>query len=235
MSQEIPQGPLDNTQAKGLVEISHKGIGWLYSADELAIWDGEEGYFEFYAFHGLTQPTTETVIAFIETQTIDTVTNDFELVMDQAKDEILSCMDNASHVIHDSPTEPDFLQWWTEHGSGDLSLSQIQLLDVYRQLRAEIYTFNSCLAEYRRLLLERPQHALRIGAGQFAYLQANGELIGLSVDRDSSIDQAHVYDFDSSAFNTSTGGWMEESYVDTRKHIAEPEFIPVTASFTTSD
>ena len=38
-------------------------------------------------------------------------------------------------------------------------------------------------------------------------------------------------DFDSSAFNTSIGGWMDESYVETRQRITDPVFVLVTATF----
>jgi len=177
------------------------------------------------------QPGTETISAINETKGVETETEVSNLALEQAKAEILSCLDNASHVIHHYPTESGFLSWWEAHGSGDLGLTELQFLGLYRQLRAEIYTFDTCLAEYRRLLQGRPQHALLIGDGQYAFLQPSGELIGLSVDKHSTVDHADVYDFDSSAFNTSIGGWMDESYVETRQRITDPVFVLVTATF----
>lgn len=152
-----------------------------------------------------------------------------------AKDEILSCLDNACHVIHDTPDFTSFHSWWEEHGSGDLGLTSPQFEVVYNQLRVDLYTFDGCLAEYRRLLIDRPQEALQIGDGEYAFLKADGELTGLCVSKDSTIDQAEVYDFDSSAFNTCTGGWMQDTYVQTRQRIAAPVFIQVTANFNLAD
>ena len=231
MPNDKPQNSLPALQHDGWTEISHMGVRWQFSDAELALWDTEMEGFHFYAFHELVLPTTETMIAFIETQTVDTETNECIREMEQAKVEILSCMDNSSHVIHNTPDETSFLMWWEANGSGDLGLTQPQLLDVYRQLRTDIYTFDSCLAEYRRFLLGHPQHALRIGDREYAYLQPNGVLIGLSVADFTTIDQADVFDFDSDAFNTSIGGWMDESYVETRRRITEPEFKLVTVTF----
>jgi hypothetical protein len=152
-----------------------------------------------------------------------TITQTLEL----AKVEVLSCLDNATQVIHFFPEFASFLSWWDEHGSGDLGLTQAEMAAVYSQLRTDIYTFNGCLDEYRRLLLERPQHALCIGDGQYAYLLPNGELIGLTVPAGGSIALADAYDFDRSAFNTCAGGWMEETYVETRQHITSAVFVPV--------
>lgn len=152
----------------------------------------------------------------IETQTLDL-----------AKAEVLSCLDNANQVIHDFPAFASFISWWNEHGSGDQGLTLAEMETVYSQLRADIYTFSGCLDEYRRLLLERPQHALCFGPGQYAYLLPNGELIGLTVPAGGSIAQAEAYDFDPSAFNTCAGGWMDETYVETRQRISSAVFVPV--------
>jgi hypothetical protein len=48
-------------------EIHHAGRRWAFSGDELARWDEEEGEFHFTVYHGLTDPTAETVAAFIDT------------------------------------------------------------------------------------------------------------------------------------------------------------------------
>ncbi|AZE48395.1 hypothetical protein C4K04_2723 [Pseudomonas chlororaphis] len=149
----------------------------------------------------------------------------------QAKEEILDCLNNACHVIHDTPNIASFLSWWEKHGSDDHGLTADQFQEVYEQLRADIYTFDGCIAQYRRLLQERPRQALLIGEGEYAYLQPDGELIGLTMHRSSTIDQADAYDLDSSAFNNCTGGWMDETYVETRQRIAAPVFVPVTATF----
>lgn len=47
-------------------EFNHAGQRWAFSEDELAQWDDEEGEFHFTAYHELTEPTVDTVTAFIE-------------------------------------------------------------------------------------------------------------------------------------------------------------------------
>lgn len=50
----------------GWIEFSHAGERWMFDADQLASWDEEDGDFHFYAYHGLVNPTVESVIRFIE-------------------------------------------------------------------------------------------------------------------------------------------------------------------------
>lgn len=149
-------------------------------------------------------------------------------IMDEAKTEVLSCLNNASRSIHEFHDAPAFMRWWEQYDSGDSGLTPDQKIDLYCQLRVEVYTFQGCLDEYRRLLTGKPGIAMRIGDCHYAYLSASGELIGLTVNRNSTIDEAEPYDFDSSAFNTCIGGWMDEDYRQTRKWITEPQFVPVT-------
>ncbi|EJD6675182.1 hypothetical protein ACUB14_001619 [Pseudomonas aeruginosa] len=152
-------------------------------------------------------------------------------IMDEAKTEVLSCLDNASRSIHEFHDAPAFMTWWEQYDSGDLGLTHDQKIDLYCQLRVEVYTFQGCLDEYRRLLAGKSGMALQIGDSQYAYLSAGGELIGLTVHRNSTIDEAEPYDFDSSAFNTCIGGWMDEDFRQTRKWIAEPQFVSVSTQF----
>jgi hypothetical protein len=39
---------------------------WSFDGDELAIWEEEEGEFHYHANHGLSEPTVESMIRFIE-------------------------------------------------------------------------------------------------------------------------------------------------------------------------
>jgi hypothetical protein len=49
-------------------EFTHGGNRWSFDGDELALWDEEDGGFQFHAYHGLNEPTEADVIAFIEQQ-----------------------------------------------------------------------------------------------------------------------------------------------------------------------
>ena len=44
----------------GWTEFSHKGKRWAFDSDQLALYD------HYHSFHGLTDPTEESVIAYIE-------------------------------------------------------------------------------------------------------------------------------------------------------------------------
>lgn len=48
--------------------FSHGGELWSFDADQLALWYEEESEFHFYSYHYLSDPTIESVIAFIEQQ-----------------------------------------------------------------------------------------------------------------------------------------------------------------------
>ncbi|MFJ7794640.1 hypothetical protein [Pseudomonas sp. NPDC096950] len=50
----------------GWLEFSHGGTRWAFDADQLAEWDDDEGDFQFLVFHGLDDPTVESVTRFIE-------------------------------------------------------------------------------------------------------------------------------------------------------------------------
>lgn len=52
----------------GWIEFSHAGKRWSFDDDQLAAWDEEEGDFHFYDYHGLVNPTIETVTRFIESR-----------------------------------------------------------------------------------------------------------------------------------------------------------------------
>ncbi len=50
----------------GWLEFSHGGTRWAFDADQLAEWDDDDEDFQFLAFHGLADPTIESVTRFIE-------------------------------------------------------------------------------------------------------------------------------------------------------------------------
>lgn len=52
--------------APGWFEFSHDGTRWAFDADQLARWDEDEKDFHFLMFHGLNDPTVESVTRFIE-------------------------------------------------------------------------------------------------------------------------------------------------------------------------
>lgn len=47
-------------------EFEHAGQRWSFDSDQLARWDEAEGHFEFLAFHGLAEPTVESLIHSID-------------------------------------------------------------------------------------------------------------------------------------------------------------------------
>jgi hypothetical protein len=49
----------------GYVELSHDGKRWSFDTDQLAEWDEDEEEFHFRGYHGLTDPTVESVTRFI--------------------------------------------------------------------------------------------------------------------------------------------------------------------------
>lgn len=51
-------------------EFDHAGQRWSYNSDELAVLDEEDGCFHFVAYHGLTEPTVESVAAFIDAKNL---------------------------------------------------------------------------------------------------------------------------------------------------------------------
>ena len=50
----------------GYVELSRGGKRWTFDSDQVAEWDEEEEGFHFRGFHGLNDPTVESVNRFIE-------------------------------------------------------------------------------------------------------------------------------------------------------------------------
>lgn len=52
--------------AEGWTDFSHDGQRWSFDAAQLAQWDEDEEEFHFFSYHGLAQPTEDSVIAYIE-------------------------------------------------------------------------------------------------------------------------------------------------------------------------
>ncbi|AXQ51125.1 MULTISPECIES: hypothetical protein [Pseudomonas] len=49
-------------------EFTHGGKRWAFDSDQLALWEEEEQDFHFHAYHGLVDPTIESVTGFIKRQ-----------------------------------------------------------------------------------------------------------------------------------------------------------------------
>ncbi|MCX2694482.1 hypothetical protein OO256_26765 [Pseudomonas sp. DCB_CB] len=56
----------DSQVSLGWIEFSHAGEHWSFDADQLARWDQAEDDFHFLAFHGLSHPTVEAMVQFVE-------------------------------------------------------------------------------------------------------------------------------------------------------------------------
>jgi hypothetical protein len=62
-----PENPKDAEKAAvGWTDFSHDGQRWSFDATQLAQWDEDEEEFHFFSYHGLTEPTEDTVISYIQ-------------------------------------------------------------------------------------------------------------------------------------------------------------------------
>jgi len=50
----------------GWTHFTQNGQRWSFNADELAQWVEEDEFFEFHSYHGLVDPTVESVAMFID-------------------------------------------------------------------------------------------------------------------------------------------------------------------------
>jgi len=50
----------------GWTEFEHDGQRWSFDADQLAQWIEEDEDYDFFAYHGLAEPTVESVSQFID-------------------------------------------------------------------------------------------------------------------------------------------------------------------------
>ncbi|HHH9443023.1 TPA: hypothetical protein ACP32N_005011 [Pseudomonas aeruginosa] len=149
----------------------------------------------------------------------------------EAKAAVITALDRDLQVIHDFGCEADFQAWWSDEGVEDLQLTGAQLSEVFYQLKAEVYTYESCLGEYERLLTGKPDKALRVDDFHYAYLSASGDLICLTINDGETMADAQPNDFYCDAFNSCTGGWMDETYIDTRNHITAAVFVDVPGKY----
>ncbi|WP_274644143.1 hypothetical protein [Pseudomonas serbica] len=53
------------SDARSWIEFSLGGERWSFDGDQLVLWDGEEELFMFHSYHGLAEPTKDTVIAYV--------------------------------------------------------------------------------------------------------------------------------------------------------------------------
>ena len=144
---------------------------------------------------------------------------------------ILNVLHNCGVTIHDADPE-DFLAICADHGllakdgkSGFYTESK--LLQAYAELRVEILTYNQLLGRYRKLLEANPGKALFIGRCEYAVLDQDAYLYVMRRYDGKSFSEARTYDFDRDAYNTYTGGWDSESFIETWQHIQAPVFVDV--------
>lgn len=50
----------------GWIDFVHDGKRWSFDQDQVAQWVEEDETFEFFDYHGLVDPTVESVIQFID-------------------------------------------------------------------------------------------------------------------------------------------------------------------------
>lgn len=151
----------------------------------------------------------------------------------QASDIKLAAM-NTLHdcgvTVHDILEAKDFLAICDEHGllaedgSGG-AYTEAQLLQAYADLLVEILTYNQLLGRYRKLLEANPGKALFIGRYEYAALDKDAYLYRVHRYDGESFSTARAYDFYRDAYNTCTGGWDSESFVETWQHIQAPVFV----------
>ena len=52
-------------ESDGWIEFRHGGGRWSFDAAQLAQWDEEEQEFHFHSYHGIAEPTVDSMIGFI--------------------------------------------------------------------------------------------------------------------------------------------------------------------------
>ncbi|HHX6290027.1 TPA: hypothetical protein ACVGJS_003613 [Pseudomonas aeruginosa] len=142
---------------------------------------------------------------------------------------VLNALDSYPKVIHDFVDEAAFKGWWFEYVEVGLDLTTEQLDQIFRELKEQVYTFESCLSEYRRILTGNPGKALLLDDYNYAYIADRGELMCLRRINEEGI--AEVVPFNSNDFNRSHGGWFGETYLETLSHINAAVLIDVTSQF----
>ncbi len=142
---------------------------------------------------------------------------------------VMNVLHDCGVTVHDA--EPKgFLAICADHGllTTDVKggfYTEAQLMQAYTELRLEIFTYNQLLGRYRKLLEANPGKALFIGRCEYASLDKDAYLYRVHRYDGESFSTARIYDFDRDAYNTCTGGWDSESFVETWQHIQAPVFV----------
>lgn len=144
---------------------------------------------------------------------------------------VLYLLNNTSKTIRDFPDVDSFIEFCDGHGllfSDDNSdgYTELSLMTVFNQLLVLIMTYDQVLEHYRALLEANPGKALHIGNDNYAFIDPEGNLLGICDPKDG-VDMDEAFELDSSAYNSSLGGWNEDTYLETRAHIKTPSFIDV--------
>lgn len=91
-------------------------------------------------------------------------------------------------------------------------------------------SYKSILADYRKLLADRPGEALEIGDGCFAVL-VDDHLYGVHKNLDGTVTLDNGFDFDSSAWDSECECWDGDvSGSQTSNAIANPRYVEITKS-----
>lgn len=91
-------------------------------------------------------------------------------------------------------------------------------------------TYQSTLAEYRRLLADRAGEALEIGDGCYAVF-VDGHLYGVHEVSSGAVTLDNGFDFDMSAWDEDGECWEGDvSGFQTSNAIANPRYVEITKS-----
>jgi len=154
-----------------------------------------------------------------------------QAVVDEIAEEVISLLNNTSKEIRNFPNVQAFIDFCDDHGllfshDNGVGYTELSLMTAFSQLITLVLTHDQVLDHYRALLEANPGKALHIGNDNYAFIDPEGNLLGICDPKDG-VDMDEAFELDSSAYNSSLGGWNEDTYVETRAHIKTPSYIAV--------